>query len=142
MITFVLIAALLVAVALAWLLPPFIRRGAGSHARDREQMNLGMLRDQLADLDADLARGTLSPEQYAEGKAELERRVLEETEIRAHGRAAPARGRMITVVLLAVAVPVAATALYASLGDPGAFDLQERTAVHPSYGATSKTERC
>jgi len=78
--TFVLVAALLVAVALAWLLPPLIRRETGALTRDRVQMNLGLLRDQLADLDTDRARDALSAEQYAESKAELERRVLEETE--------------------------------------------------------------
>ena len=128
MTTFVIVAALLVAVALAWLLPPLIRRETGALTRDRVQMNLGLLRDQLADLDTDRARDALSAEQYAESKAELERRVLEETETEARAAAAPTGGR-VTAVLVAAGVPVAAVLLYLVLGDPGALDLQSRIAA-------------
>lgn len=129
MITFVIVAALLVGVALAWLLPPLIRHDAGALARDRVQMNLGLLRDQLADLDAEHARGALSAEQYAESKAELERRVLEETETGTRAAAASPSGGRATAAVIAAAVPIAAVVLYISFGDPGALDLQSRRAA-------------
>jgi cytochrome c-type biogenesis protein CcmH len=127
--TFVLVAAVLIAVALAWLLPPLIRRDSGAHTRDRVQMNLGLLRDQLADLDTDRARDALSAEQYAESKAELERRVLEETQTEARAAAAAPTGGRVTAVLVAAVVPIAAVVLYLALGDPGALDLQSRIAA-------------
>jgi len=127
--TFVLVAALLVAVALAWLLPPLVRREAGARTRDRVQMNLGLLRDQLTDLDTDRARDVLSAEQYAESKAELERRVLEETETEARAAAAAPTGGRVAAVLVAAVVPVAAVLLYLALGDPSALDLQSRIAA-------------
>ena len=128
MIVFVLVAALLVGVALAWLLPPLIRRDPGALVHDRVQMNLGLLRDQLADLEAERVGGTLSPEQYAESKAELERRVLEETESGTRHAAAVASGGRATAAVVAATVPIAAVVLYLSFGDPGALDLQSRRA--------------
>jgi cytochrome c-type biogenesis protein CcmH len=121
-ITFVLIAAVLIAVALAWLLPPFLRGSTGVQTRDRVQMNLGLLRDQLAELDADHARGAISAEQYVETKAELERRVLEEAETETGAAARSQQGSRLTGALVAAAVPVAAVVLYLSLGDPGALN--------------------
>jgi cytochrome c-type biogenesis protein CcmH len=117
--TFVVIAALLVVVALAWVVPPLLR---GSHAAavDRTQMNLAILRDQLAELDAELARGALSPEQHAESRAELERRALDETA--APVKAPTSRGGRIVAAFVVVLVPLASAALYLTLGDPGAFD--------------------
>lgn len=119
MITFVVIAALLVVVALAWVLPPLLR-GSATAAVDRTQMNLAILRDQLAELDAELARGALSPEQHAESRAELERRALDEGA--APAKATASRGGRIVAAFVVVLVPLASAALYLTLGDPGAFD--------------------
>jgi cytochrome c-type biogenesis protein CcmH len=128
-ITFVVIAALLVAVALAWLLPPFLRRDAGARQHDRTQVNLGLLRGQLAELEAEKARGALSDAQYVEGKAELERRVLDEAETETRVAAGPTRGGRAVAALVAAVVPVAAGLIYVALGDPGALDLQTRMAL-------------
>jgi cytochrome c-type biogenesis protein CcmH len=140
MTTFVLAAVLLVAIALAWLLPPFLRRTGRAQVHDRIQMNLGLLRDQRADLDADLARGTLSAEQYAESKSELERRVLEETETQARAAVVAPRGARLTAGLLGAAVPVAAALLYLWLGDPGALDLQQRTVAAAGHSKMPTAE--
>ena len=85
MITFVLIAAAMVAAALAWVLVPLLRtRQAASIAR--EASNVAILRDQLRELDADLATGTMPREQYEQARRELEQRVLDESRAAA-GRA-------------------------------------------------------
>jgi cytochrome c-type biogenesis protein CcmH len=125
-ITFVLVAALLVAVALAWLLPPLLRREAAADTTDRVQVNLAMLRDQLVDLEAEHARGALPPEQYAESKVELERRVLEETASEDRASTASGGAGRMTGALVAAVVPVGAVILYLAFGDPGALDLQRR----------------
>jgi cytochrome c-type biogenesis protein CcmH len=138
--TFVLVATLLVAVALAWLLPPLLRHNAGANRRNREQMNLGMLRDQLAELESERARGALSAEQYAESKAELERRVLEENESETRSRSASVPGSRVAAVLVAAVLPVAAVVLYLTLGDPGALDLQVRTAASDHSKQPSQQE--
>jgi len=137
-IAFVVGAAVLVVVALAWLLPPFLRRDAGARVRDRVQVNLGLLRDQLADLDAELARGAVSTEQYNEAKAELERRVLEESETETRAVATPLRVRWMTAAVVGTVVPIGAVLLYLSVGDPGALDLQSFASTEGSKQPTQE----
>lgn len=123
MTTFIFIAAILVAVGLAWLLPPLLRRDRGALAVERAAANLGILKDQLAELEAERARGALSDEQYAETKAELERRVLDE--VAAESAAAPvaaSRSGRATALAIALVVPIAAGLIYWQRGDLAAFD--------------------
>ena len=75
MTTFLIVAALMVAAALAWVLWPLLRP-ARKGSVERRIVNLTVYKDQFADLDADLARGSLSRAQYDEAKAELERRMI------------------------------------------------------------------
>ena len=87
MTAFVVVAAAMLVVALAFLLVPLLTRAVAAVAVDRDASNLALLRDQVRELDADLAAGTLSPEQHEQSKRELEARVLEESV------AAPGNGR-------------------------------------------------
>ena len=74
---FVLISAAMTVAAVLWVVVPLIRRREAGGFGGGES-NLAILRTQLAELGADLANGTISDEQYASAKSELERRVLEE----------------------------------------------------------------
>jgi cytochrome c-type biogenesis protein CcmH len=123
MMAFVIIAAVMVAVALAWLLLPLLR-GHATRDVDRAGLTLGILKDQLADLERERAAGHVGAEQYAETKAELERRVLEEVHGREAVRAVTAgpRGPRLVPWLVVWCVPVAAGLLYYRLGDPQAFN--------------------
>lgn len=122
MTVFAIVAAALVAAGLAWLLRPLLGRTETGDVR-RDAANLAILRDQLAELDADLAGGTLSPEQHAEARTELERRVLEEG--RDEGApGAPQGAAAPTAIALAFAIPVAAALLYLQVGDRDAFSPQ------------------
>jgi len=76
--TFIIVAVLMVAAALAWVLWPLLRP-ANRKSIELRAANLTIFKDQFADLDSDLARGTLSREQYDEAKSELERRMLDES---------------------------------------------------------------
>jgi cytochrome c-type biogenesis protein CcmH len=122
-IAFALVATAMVAVAVAWILIPLLRgRGAGDV--DRDASNVAILRDQLAELHADLGRGAIGPEQFGQAKRELERRVLEE--VSAAPAAAPQRGTPLAAAALAGLVPVAAVLLYLFVGTPDALGPQAR----------------
>lgn len=123
MIAFALVAAAMVAVALAWVLVPLLRRRAAGDV-DRDASNAAILRAELAELDADLARGALAPEKHAEARRELERRVLEETS--AAASTAPQRASPWAAAALASLLPVAAVLLYLVLGTPEALGPQAR----------------
>ena len=80
MTTFWILAAGLVVASLAVLLRPLLRSGGAGVARDAQRdSNVRILREQLAELDAELAAGTLAADQHAAARAEIERRVLDET---------------------------------------------------------------
>ena len=132
MILFIVLAASLTALALAWLLWPLLRTRA-SREMDRERANLGVLRDQLSELDAEHARGALADDVHAQMKADLERRVLDESLATAAppGQRSSAGSRAAAV--LALALPLAAALAYWQLGDPQAFDpaLASATEANP-----------
>ena len=121
MIAFLIAAALLLAVALAFLLPPLLKRSSADGPTGRAA-NLSVFRDQRAELDVDLARGTISADQHAQAKLELERRVLEEVGADS-ATAATTRGRnWIAAAAVGIAIPAVAVVLYLTLGQPAALD--------------------
>jgi cytochrome c-type biogenesis protein CcmH len=129
MIVFWAAAALLAVVALAVLLRPLISRGRRSDV-SRDSLNAAVYRDQVRELDADLAGGRLAQADYARARAELERRLLDDVQDRpADGRltreAAPdAGGRTQRGLLIfsVVAVPLLAAGIYLGTGNPRALD--------------------
>ncbi|MGA8054425.1 MAG: c-type cytochrome biogenesis protein CcmI [Burkholderiales bacterium] len=127
---FAMVAVVLTAIALAVLLRPLLSRRSHPGDVERAAANLAILRDQVAELDADLRAGTLSEAQHREAKAELERRVLEEVKAEHTASAAgpaPRSGRL-TAVAVALLVPVAAAALYWRLGSHDGFDPEKLAA--------------
>jgi len=78
MMLFWLICAGLVAIALAFVLPTLFERAPSANENDKELANLEVYRDQLSELDADLANGLVSQEQYQQDRDEIERRLLED----------------------------------------------------------------
>jgi cytochrome c-type biogenesis protein CcmH len=128
---FLSIAVLLTAVALAWVLPPLLRRRPPGAGVERADSNVILLREQLAELDADLASGTLSADKYAQARSELERRVLEESDGGpgpAAGGRARARG---AAIVLAALIPVAGALLYINLGSPESLAPRHGVPGHP-----------
>ncbi len=131
MIWFVVCGLLLVAVVLALLLPPLLRRPADAAGNDSSaalpsSAGLAILREQSAQLEADHAQGLVSAEQYAVAREELARRALEEagdiaSSPPAAGRAATASKRWPTVVTVSLLVPLLAVVLYGQLGAPEAL---------------------
>jgi len=121
MLIFALMAGLLVAVAFAFLLPPLLR-SAPSVQVSGESANVTVYRDQLAELDADLARGVLPAERHGQARAEIEQRLAED--LRAKGPLESPDGRLARRVAIAVilAVPIISAGVYALVGNTSALD--------------------
>lgn len=114
---FWIIAALLVGVALAFLLTPLMRHrtrpgGRASHAAT----NLTVFRDQLAELDADLAAGSIDREQWEIARGDLQRGLLEADNLPSAKPAAPVKRSKAAAVAVALAVPLISISLYLALG--------------------------
>ena len=117
---FALASALLVVVTLLMLLRPWRRRPVDLMASTRE-INAGIYRDQLAELDRDRAAGTLAETDHAQARAELQRRLLDDAGT-VDTPVATTSGTRTTALLIALSVPLLAGALYAVLGQPAALD--------------------
>jgi cytochrome c-type biogenesis protein CcmH len=122
----VIIAVAMLTVALAWILWPLLRPNA-SHSVEHTAANVTIFKDQFADLDADLARGTLSPEQHAESRSELERRLLDEARGTEPARV-ERRSHRWSAAIVALVAPIAAAALYWQIGTPSALSPETVTA--------------
>ena len=143
-------AALMVAGALLFVVPPLLR---GPPTNLRAQRNragqsrtsallVAIHRDALRELDADLSVGKLTPVAYEESRCELERRVLEEATavsefaLRSGGR----RGGW-TVAILVAAIPVSAVSLYLWTGSPSTIDPAKATAPAAPVGQPPSAEQ-
>jgi cytochrome c-type biogenesis protein CcmH len=129
---FLLLAAALLVISLAFLLLPLLRARRTGAPTERAA-NLSIYRDQFAELERDLASGVLTEDQYAQARVELEQRLLEDV---GRGPPVPTGGAMrssrISAVAVAIAVPVLAGLLYWHLGAPQALVAPKRAPVDAS----------
>jgi len=117
---FWLIAAAMTAAALAFLLPPLLRRR--TTAPDlRVAANASIYREQIEELGAELQRGALTQAEFERASREVERRIVAE---HAAGAPAPAQHRPARAAAIAIAVllPVLAGVGYWQLGNPVGLD--------------------
>lgn len=120
---FAIFAALLLAVAFAFLLPPLWLGLRRQGAADRKAANLAIFRDQLAELEREQAEGTLAEADYQQARSELQKRLLEEVD-RSNDEEQPASQAPTrkTAMALLLALPLLALAGYALLGNPRGLD--------------------
>jgi cytochrome c-type biogenesis protein CcmH len=122
-ILFWIICALLIVIALAFVLPPLLQRSDDVEVvldEERKQANIEVYRDQLSELEADLRNGIVAEDQYAQDRDEIERRLLEDTvTTRSKKRAtsAPIDARS-TAYLLGFGLPLIAIIFYLKVGEP------------------------
>jgi cytochrome c-type biogenesis protein CcmH len=117
---FYLAAATLVAAALLLLLRPWWWRSARrvASADSLPALNTAIHRDRLAELERDRSNGTLSADDLAEAREELQRQLLDDT---AAAEVAVVDGASRTSgIALAIVLPLLAVGLYALLGSPAA----------------------
>lgn len=131
MTAFVAAALLLVAATLAVLAWPLLRRSSLPEVTSRE-LTRTVYRDKLAELDQDLAAGSLSPADHEQSRNELQRRLLEDSAsppAAAHptasaptASAAGAQRSKGLLLSLAAVIPTAAIGLYLIVGTPAALE--------------------
>jgi cytochrome c-type biogenesis protein CcmH len=116
MILWAILTAMTAAVAVAISIPLIRRYEAGRSDRD---LLVAVARDQVAELSSEVSLGTLTPAEAAEGRAEIDRRVLSAVKSsEGPGQVVPERRRMMGVIALSGWVVAGATGLYAVLGQP------------------------
>jgi cytochrome c-type biogenesis protein CcmH len=137
-ILFWLICAALIAIALAFILPPLLQRTSHAPDNDEKEANVAVYRDHAAELEADLEHGIISAEQYEVEREEIQRRVLEDLPT-ASGDNENKQTRTIggrrLVYAIALAIPVLAVGLYLKIGSPGAISAAVSESARPARPA-------
>ncbi len=110
-------AAACVLLALAFVLPPLLRRRGDVAKAARKDINIAVYRDQMKELEADRANGLLTEEQFQTAKLELEARLAEDALGRSDNVMTPVASRRLGFGLAGV-LPIAAFGLYFALGNP------------------------
>jgi len=124
------LAAVMVMVALLFILPPLLRNRELS-AVSRDELNTEVIRTQLAELDTDLAAGKLDEAQYGAARADLEQELLYDLDTRGPAAHAARSGRWATLLIIP-ALPLCAVLLYQQLGSVELIDrLQQARSSQP-----------
>lgn len=140
MILFWVVCAIFIAIALAFVLPPLLQApGAHTDEGELKEANIAVYKDQLSELDADLANGIVSQQQFDQDREEIERRLLEDVSsssvVRSKQPKSVKEGRGI-VYAVALGLPIIAVVFYLRIGNPNAAPTrptaQPETAVAPS----------
>lgn len=124
MITFWILAAALIVISLALILPVLLKTVGRSSDIDRRQQNIQIAKESLQNLETELQRGSLSEEDYQKAKTEVEMGLHEDVQIEAseitREQKKPA---LLTALLVAITVPVGSVLLYQHLGNPRAVTI-------------------
>ncbi|MEE8532831.1 MAG: c-type cytochrome biogenesis protein CcmI, partial [Alphaproteobacteria bacterium] len=135
MLLFVILGAITVA-ALVFLVPPLLRRPREN--APRAAFDLEIYRDQLAELERDVARGVITAEEATTARIEIERRVLAAAAPEAsEPPAAPATASIAVAFSVVAALPLIAGSLYLWLGSPG-LESEPFAARAPEGGADDR----
>jgi len=124
-ILFWVIAAVLIVIALAFILPPLWQTSVNAQTKaneERNEANISVYRDQLSELDSDVRNGIVSREQFEQDREEIERRLLEDVSTNPKANTSASTGEQRGVAYaLALALPLVAIVFYLKVGNPQAM---------------------
>lgn len=124
---FALIGVALAAFTVWSVLVPLWRTRAADAAGATD---IDIYRDQLAEVDRDLARGVLEPVEAERTRTEISRRLLAaDTATRATASEAPTRLSRMVAAIVGVGLLAGTGALYVTLGAPGYGDIPRATRI-------------
>ncbi|MER8426217.1 c-type cytochrome biogenesis protein CcmI [Mesorhizobium sp. M1403] len=133
MLFWVIAAILTLGASLAVLLP---LAGGSKNASAAGNHDLEVYRDQLAELDRDMARGLIQPMEAEEARTEIARRILRLSNAGQADATAtqPSRSTRLVATAAVLVVPLVSWGLYGQLGSPDlpSQPLSERLAKNPA----------
>ncbi len=134
MLTFWIIAALFILLALWFVLPALLQQPSQDEEAERRAANVLVYKDQYRELEADLKSGLIGEPQYQAEKEELERRLLDD--VAAKSESAPEKpAKNSFAYAVAVVIPLGAIIFYVSVGNPKAIDSATAPATMPQTTA-------
>jgi cytochrome c-type biogenesis protein CcmH len=124
---FWVVAACLVGAALLFVIPPLFFNGIGRRkdvvTLERSRINVTIYKNQLTELETDLAAGDIDQAHYDKSRQEIERRLLEDTAVAEQATGSSGKTlNIVTTAVVALAVPLVAVSIYLKVGNPAAMD--------------------
>ena len=115
--------SLLVVLLLGWYAHRAAKAAASGQERAHVMSHITVYREQLSELDRELAQGTLDQAGYDLSQQELTQRLMEDAPApEAATEAKPVQRVRWLIALMALVIPVAAFSVYMSVGTPMALD--------------------
>ena len=134
MMIFWIICALMLLIALLFVVLPLWRGSVKNDTVQRDSANLEIFRDQIAEMDADLRNGLLTQEMYEQGKMELQSRLLDEVGEAQNGNQTTVRNPLkVLALVLSVLLPVVALGVYWQVGNRDALIQKDRTVIAEGF---------
>lgn len=133
MVLFWILATGMVAIALAFVLVPLLRRRS-SAAPSETEANLDVLRGQRQEIEADIGAGVLPADARDEALADLVGRAADDLSAAPAVPASVARPPWIAAAIAGAAIPALAFGLYLAIGSPSAMDPASVAAVRQPVG--------
>lgn len=128
---FWIVAALLAALAVAFVATPLVRWRRAHSEASRLEANASIYREQLAELELEAERGAITREEFDRASREIERRVVAEhvapEGFTSHSFSTP----KTAAILLAILLPAFAGVAYWKLGEPRALDPAAMQKISP-----------
>ncbi len=136
MLTFWILASLLVLLAFAFVLPPLLKTTPTTPIADvdREAVNIAIYQERLADLQ----QQGLSEAQFAQAKAELDKTLLQDVAKPNEANTGQDNARWVSVAVAAIFIPVVAIGMYWQYGASALLD-REMTSPSPAASTSAET---
>jgi len=128
-----LILSVLAAAVIAGLAVPLFR-ARRVPAPDRAEYDKAVFRDQLAELDRDLARGAIGETEAAAARNEIARRLIAVSQTAPAAAVASASGRWLALAA-AILVPIIALPVYLQVGSPNLPDVPRAARLENAIAA-------
>jgi len=135
------ICAVLLVVALLFVVLPLWRKTSNQNDVLRDTANLEILRDQSAELEADLRNGLLTQDAYEQGKRELQARLLEEVKTTEQPVKLPHNPAKVLAMVLAVLLPLFSVLLYLKIGNTNALMFTGGSGIVSPEAALNELEK-
>src|ERR1051325_8647098 len=122
MLTFWIIAALMVLFLFWFILPALMQKPDDAEEVERREANVLVYKDQYRELNGDLKSGLIGKEQYEQEKAELEKRLLEDVNAKNPSSSSKAAANKAFVYAVAIFIAVGAVVMYRIVGMPAGIE--------------------
>ncbi len=140
MMIFWIVCALMLVIALLFVILPLWLGNLKNNTVARDSANLEIFRDQIAEMDADLRNGLLTQDMYEQGKRELQTRLVDEVgEAKSTNSVTVRNPLKVLALVLTVLLPLSAVGLYWKVGNRHAL-LQQAGNVSADQFASVRSE--